>query len=122
MTTGHDYAGCGRAACRLCDAFGDGWSQGKTKMRDEIVAAAAGRRHAPDCGCVPCAAVRGCGPERDTAQQGYRGKARGGRRLVRTPHQASGRGVGGESGMTEQGFEAGVPLICQRSPLAAALS
>ena len=54
----HDYAGCGRAACRLCDAFGDGWSQGKVKMRGEIVAAAAERRHAADCGCVPCAAVR----------------------------------------------------------------
>ena len=54
----HDYAGCGRAACRLCDAFGDGWAQGKAKMRDEIVAAAAERRHAADCGCVPCAAVR----------------------------------------------------------------
>ena len=54
----HDYAGCGRAACRLCDAFGDGWSQGKVKAVSEIVAAAADRRHAADCGCVPCAAVR----------------------------------------------------------------
>ena len=54
----HDYAGCEIPACGLCDAFGDAWAQGKTKMRDEIVAAAAERRHAADCGCVPCAAVR----------------------------------------------------------------
>ena len=54
----HDYPGCELPACGLCDAFGDGWAQGKAKMRDEIVTAAAERRHAPDCGCVPCAAVR----------------------------------------------------------------
>ena len=31
-------------------------------MRDEIVAAAAERRHAADCGCVPCAAARASAP------------------------------------------------------------
>ena len=54
----HDYETCPDATCRLCEGFSDGWAQGKLKMRDEIVAAAAERRHAADCGCVPCAAVR----------------------------------------------------------------
>ena len=58
MSRRHDYAGCPDAACDRCAAYGDGWAQGKAKMRDEIVTAAAERRHAADCGCVPCAAVR----------------------------------------------------------------
>ena len=53
----HDYAGCSREPCRLCEAFSDGWVGGKLKMRDEIVEAA-DRGHTGDCGCVPCAAVR----------------------------------------------------------------
>ena len=40
------------------DAYACGYSHGKAKMRDEIVAAAADRGHTDDCGCVPCAAVR----------------------------------------------------------------
>ena len=58
MTMSHDYAGCAVEPCVRCQDYGLGWSHGKVKMRDEIVAAAAERRHAADCGCVPCAAVQ----------------------------------------------------------------
>ena len=57
MATTHDYAGCRIAVCGLCDAYGDGYSDGKTKAFDEI-RALPDAGHAKDCGCRPCNAVR----------------------------------------------------------------
>ena len=55
--TAHDYAGCSDPTCRLCEGYGEGWAHGKAKMGEEIMAVA-GRRHASDCGCVPCRVIR----------------------------------------------------------------
>ena len=89
MATTHDYAGCRIAVCGLCDAYGDGYSDGKTKAFDEIRAVAASG-HTQDCGCRPCSAVR------DSVravigldQSGLRGKyAAAARRLTQTAKPA----------------------------------
>ena len=39
----HDPAGCPRSYCPECDAYGDGYSAGKTKALSEVSAAVLGR-------------------------------------------------------------------------------
>ena len=57
MVAVHDYAGCPADPCRLCDAYADGYTAGKTKAFDEIRAVPTSG-HAADCGCRPCRAFR----------------------------------------------------------------
>ena len=54
----HAYAGSLGEPCARCHDYEIGYSAGKSKAENEIVAAAAERRHAGDCGCVSCAVVR----------------------------------------------------------------
>ena len=49
----HDPALCPRPACSECDAYGDGYTRGKSKAFAEVTEAATSG-HTPDCGCQPC--------------------------------------------------------------------
>ena len=99
MTMSHDYAGCAVEPCVRCQDYGLGWSHGKVKMRDEIVAAAAERRHAADCGCVPCAAARASAPLAAAHRAGVSESVAVGRRsrprLPRLPAVGAGRDAEG---------------------------
>ena len=54
---GHDYAGCYRAGCILCDVYQTGYADGKAKIHFEVQSWTLGA-HATDCGCDVCVTVR----------------------------------------------------------------
>ena len=54
----HDPALCGRAVCERCDDYGQGYTAGKDKMADELLARLDDASHAEICGCRPCVLVR----------------------------------------------------------------
>ena len=53
----HDPALCTLNVCGRCDAYGDGYSRGKSKSYQEIKAVLL-NPHGPDCGCQPCLVVK----------------------------------------------------------------
>ena len=54
----HDYANCQDSACELCDAHGDGYSEGKDKALFEAAIATCHMTTTPECRCSPCVGLR----------------------------------------------------------------
>ena len=82
MVAVHDYASCPGDPCRLCDAYADGWTQGKAKAFAEIRAVPSSG-HTQDCGCRPCSSVRDAVRDVVGLGRGLRGKyAAAARRLT----------------------------------------
>ena len=67
----HDPAWCETVSCELCDAFYQGYTEGKKKGRDEIETW--DDTHARSCACAPCRIVRGIMGKAGGIERGHPG-------------------------------------------------
>ena len=54
----HNYSGCQYEVCALCDAYGDGYSNGKDKSLFECALAVIHWQSNPGCRCSACSALK----------------------------------------------------------------